>query len=60
VKENVDNTASATSNQSNPEVFQIEESDGIKYAHSNLLDLVEYKFRNLIYSSYYGPLMVVL
>jgi hypothetical protein len=42
VKENVDNTASATSNQSNPEVSQIEESDGNKSAHSDLLDLVEY------------------
>jgi hypothetical protein len=42
VKENVDNTASATSNQSNPEVSQIEESDGKKSAHSDPLDLAEY------------------
>jgi hypothetical protein len=43
VKENVDNTASATSNQNNPEVSQIEESaDGNKSAHSYRLDLIEY------------------
>jgi hypothetical protein len=43
VKENVDNIASATSNQNNPEVSQIEESaDGNKSAHSYPLDLMEY------------------
>jgi hypothetical protein len=42
VKENVDNTASTTSNQSNPEVSQIEKSDGNKSAHPDPLDLAEY------------------
>ncbi|XP_039812317.1 replication stress response regulator SDE2-like [Panicum virgatum] len=42
VKADVDDTASAASNQNNPEVTQVEESTDVSNSHSEPLDLVKY------------------